>query len=662
MNEVLERRGEFKDTLEEISNYIFTSKYARYNKEAGRRESWDEAVGRVETMHLNKFKELPEEILDEIRWAFDMVRDKRSLPSMRAMQFGGAAVEAHNARIYNCAVRHIDSLRAFSEAFYLLLCGCGVGFGLTYKYLDRLPDLVSAEDKTGIVMTYVVEDNIEGWADSVEALLMCYFKDTPFSGRKIVFDYSRVREKGSELKTGGGKAPGHEGLKAAHIKIKALLDRIIEEDGQNRLYSIDAYDILMHQSDAVLSGGIRRSACAALFDKDDERMLNAKTGNWFEENPQRGRSNNSAILLRDKVTREEFGAVMERTKEWGEPGFVFAETEDVLYNPCFEVSFVPVTDDGVCGVQFCNLTTVNGAKVKTEEDFYEAVRAAAIIGTLQASYTDFKYLSNTAKKLTEAEALLGVSITGMMENPDIILDPRVQRIGARIVKDVNQWLAPIIGINPSPRSCVIKPEGSSSLAVGSMCSGIHAAHDRVMIRRVQANAMDNAYQHFKWYNPHLCEPSKWSSNGTDDVISFPIALDDKVMLKKDLTALKHLEIIKSTQRNWVIEGTSRFNTKPIHHNVSCTVSVGEHEWDGVTQYLYDNRKDFAAVALVAATSDKDYVQAPNESVVTKEEQEKFIKDMHLLSKVDWSLMVEDTDNTSLMQELSCAGPEGCEVK
>lgn len=662
MNRVLERRGEFKDTLEEVANYIFTSKYARYSKEEGRRENWDEAVHRVEAMHLKKFDGLSNDVKDEIRWAFDMVRDKRSLPSMRAMQFGGPAVEAHNARIYNCAVRHIDSLRAFSEAFYLLLCGCGVGFGLTHKYLDRLPDLVSAEDKTGIVMTYVVEDNIEGWADSVEALLMCYFKDTPFSGRKIVFDYSRIREKGAELKTGGGKAPGHEGLKAAHIKIKALLDRIIEEGGQTRLYSIDAYDILMHQSDAVLSGGVRRSACAALFDKDDELMLNAKTGNWFEENPQRGRSNNSAILLRDKVTREEFSAVMERTKEWGEPGFVFAETEDVLYNPCFEVSFVPVTEDGVCGVQFCNLTTVNGAKVKTEEDFYEAVRAAAIIGTLQASYTDFKYLSNTAKKLTEAEALLGVSITGMMENPDILLDERVQRIGARIVKDVNAWLAPIIGINPSPRSCVIKPEGSSSLAVGSMCSGIHAAHDRVMWRRVQANTQDNAYQHFKWYNPHLCEPSKWSSNGTDDIISFPIVLDDKVMLKKDLTALKHLDIIKSTQKNWVIEGTAHFNTKPIHHNVSCTVAVKTDEWDGVERYLYDNRNSFAAVALVGASSDKDYVQAPNESVITPEEEELFLSQMRGLATVDWSLMVEDTDNTSLMQELSCAGPEGCEVK
>lgn len=650
----------YPDTLKEISNYIFTSKYARYLPELERRETWDEAVERVESMHLDRFSFLNDDDRKEITEAFDLVRDRRVVPSMRSMQFGGAAVEAHNPRIYNCAVRHIDSLRSFAESFYLLLCGCGVGFGLTPKYLNRLPNLVGPSDKTGIVMTYVVEDTIEGWADSVEALLSCYFVNTAFSGRKIVFDYSRIRPKGSPLKTGGGKAPGYEGLKAAHRKIKALLDRIIEENYQTRLKSVDAYDILMHTADAVLSGGVRRSACSVIFDKDDEDMLNAKVGNWFEDNPQRGRSNNSVLLLKDEVSLDEFEQIVQRTREWGEPGFVFADTVDVLYNPCFEVSFVPVTEDGVCGVQFCNLTSINGAKVDTEKDFYEVARVAALIGTLQAAYTDFPYLSHTAKELTEAEALLGVSITAMMDSPDVILDEATQRNAATIVKETNKEWAAKLGINQAARTTVIKPEGTSTLALGSMSSGIHPSHARLMFRRVQANKLDNVYQFFKQFNPHLCEESLWSANKTDDIITFPIVVAEEAMVKDDLNAIQHLDIVKSTQKNWVQTGATDANTKPVHHNVSCTIIVRDDEWAEVIKYLHDNRDSFSAVSLIAASGDKDFAQAPMEAVRTQEDLNVFNEMMKNFLPLDYTLLQEREDGTSLMQEASCAGG-ACEV-
>lgn len=652
----------YPDTLEEISKYIFTSKYARYLPDLKRRETWEEAVGRVEDMHLRKFEDslLPEDI-SEIRRAFDLVREKRVVPSMRSMQFGGLPIESKNERQYNCAVRHVDSIRAFSESFFLLLCGCGVGFGLTDRYLDRLPRLVGPEDRTGIVQTYVIEDTVEGWADSIEALLNCYFVNTAYAGRKIVFDYSRIRPAGSPLKTSGGKAPGHEGLKAAHRKVKALLDSIIEDKGQDRLKTIDAYDILMHCADAVLSGGVRRSACSVMFDKDDVDMLMAKTGSWYTDNPQRGRSNNSVVLVRGQVSREEFDAVVGRTREWGEPGFVFVDDPDMLYNPCFEIGMMPVTEGGVCGVTFCNLTSINGSLADTVDKFKEAAWAASLIGTLQASYTDFPYLSHEAEELTERESLLGVSITAMMDNPDVLLDPDIQREAAQVAVDTNQEWAQRIGINPAARVTAIKPEGTSTLALGSMSSGIHPSHAHRMFRRVQANKLDNVYQFFKSYNPHMCEPSEWSANATDDVITFPIQLPEKTMVKKDLTALEHLDIIRKTQEAWVNSGSTEYNKFNVSHNVSCTIVVQEDEWDDVITYLHGHQEVFAAVSLLASSGDKDYAQAPMEAVTTEKDNERFEQMMKNIIPLDYTAMIESTDDTSLSQEVACGGAMGCDV-
>jgi len=648
------------DTLTEMSNFVFASKYARYNEKAKRRETWTEAVTRVESMHLKKYSFLSKEDKAEIVRAFDSVREKKTIPSMRSMQYGGAPIEAKNPRVFNCSVRHVDSLRAFSEIFFLALCGCGVGIGLQKQFLDRLPDLVDSSDKTGTVITYVVEDTIEGWSDSIEALLNCFFKNTAYSGRKLVFDFSRIRKKGSKIKTGGGKAPGYKPLKNALSKIKKMLDGLIEESGINRLRSIDICDILCHCADAVLSGGVRRSALSFIFDKGDSLMMDAKTGDWFKDNPQRARGNNSVLLLRDETTLEDFKGVIDKSREFGEPGFVFANDSRQVLNPCFEINFIPETEDEVCGVQFCNLTSINGAMTDSKDKFIESARFASLIGTLQAGYLEFPYLSRAAKKITEQEALLGVSITGMMDNPNVLLDKNNQKEAALAAVEINEIWAKKLGINPAARITCVKPEGTSSIILGA-ASGIHPHHSRKYFRRIQCNKLDNVYNFFKIYNPDLCEESVWSANKTDDVLTFPVEIPEGAMVKEDLTAIKHLGIIKNAQENWVNYGTSKHNKKNIKHSVSCTVLVEEDEWDKVVKYLFENRENFTAVSLLPKTGDKIYKQAPMEAVISKEDEKRFEKLSKEIEKVDYTKLEEAHDETKPQDEVACGG-NGCEIK
>lgn len=704
------------DCRKELANYIFKAKYARYRDDLGRRETWHEAVTRVEQMHLENFSWLPEEDKAEIRWAFDQVRDKLAVPSMRSMQFGGPAVFAHNARVYNCAVRHIDSIRAFAEVMYLLMCGCGVGIGLHKGFTSRLPDLVNERDKTGTVLVYVVEDTLEGWADSIEALINCYFRNTAWSGRKIVFDYSKIRPQGAPLKTGGGKAPGHEPLKRAHQKIKELLDYIIEEKKQSRLKGINIYDILMHCADAVISGGVRRAATDTIFDYDDKEMMSAKqlievesfriydkferkskiTGemedwfrvglqykkqhievelsefernqlaetkmvSWLHVEPQRARSNNSCLLLRKECTYEQFVEIIEKSKAWGEPGFVFADDPRTMFNPCFEIGFIPVTEDGVCGVQFCNLTSMNGTRIKDMETFKKAIKAATIIGTLQASYTHFPYLSNQARELTEQEALLGVSITGVMDSPEFLLDRDNLLLGSNFAKEINEKWAGKIGIKPAARVTCIKPEGTSTLVLEAFGSGANATHGGPhQLRRVQANKLENVYQFFKEHNAHATEESVWNPNGTDDVISFPITVPEGVLTKDDMTALQHLEHIKTLQKFWVKPGTSDHNEKNVRHSVSCTVVVDESEWESVTKYLFRNKNFFSAVALLSKLGDKTYPQAPNEKMTSEDDMELFRALLDDWKPVNYDELKEHDDKTALQQTVACAGGS-CEI-
>lgn len=522
----------------------------------------------------------------------------------------------------NCTVSFCDRIRFFQECFWLLLCGCGTGFSVQKHHVAKLPDFFENRKNLRKVK-YVIPDTIEGWADALGVLLATYMPHPEFEnyeGCEVSFDYSLIRPAGSPLSSSVGKAPGPEPLRRSLEIIRKLLDERIKQ-GYTRLRPIDAYDIIMHASDAVLSGGVRRSATICIFSADDQEMLKAKTGNWFNENPQRARSNNSALLLRDQTTKEFFLGIMGDVKQFGEPGFYFSDSTEQLPNPCVEIGMWPVhwkTKES--GWQFCNLCEINGKKIKHKEDFALAAKAAAIIGTLQAGYTDFDYLGQTTKEIVEREALLGVSITGMMDNPDVIFDPEIQREMAQLVLDTNKWMAEKIGINPAARTTCVKPAGTTSCILGS-ASGIHPHHAKRYFRRTQANYLEAPLQFFKQHNPLAVDKSVWSANKTDEVITFCIEVPDGAKTKNQLSAITLLEYVKKTQQNWVAYGKRAEQcTQPwLTHNVSNTINVRDDEWDDVADFIYENRQFFAGVALLPQSGDLDYPQAPMCTVYTPRE-------------------------------------------
>lgn len=610
-------------SVKALQDYTFSSKYARYSPEKKRRETWTEAVERVRDMHLRRYPQIAE----EINWAFEQVTAKRVLGSQRALQFGGSPIEKKNARIYNCIASYCDRQRFFQECFWLLLCGCGTGFSVQKHHVAKLPDFVDSwldgkpEDRTKKV--YLVPDSIEGWADCLGVLIGSFLGggDFPeYAGYWVDFDFSLIRPEGAMLRSSSGKAPGPKPLKNAIKKIREVILRCLE-NGQKRLRPIDAYDIVMHASDAVLSGGVRRSATICLFSPDDEEMATAKIGNWFVNNPQRGRSNNSAILVREKTTKEDFEKLMGYVREFGEPGFIWSDSTELMVNPCVEIGLYPVdVETGESGWEACNLCEINGRYCKTERDFYIAAKAAAIIGTCQAGYTDLTYLGKTSKKILEREALLGISITGMMDNPDVLFDPKLQRKMAKLILKINAQIAEKIGINPTARATCVKPAGTTSCILGT-ASGIHPHHARRYIRRSQGNYLEPPLRHFKASNPIAVEKSVWSANETDEVAAFCVEVPKGAKTKNDIDAISLLEYVKSTQQNWVMAGTvkERCVAPFLVHNVSNTISVREDEWDDVTNFIYENRKWFAGISLLAITGDKDYPQAPFTAIYTPSE-------------------------------------------
>jgi ribonucleoside-diphosphate reductase alpha chain len=608
--------------LQELQNYTFVSKYARWIPEKNRRETWKEAVERVKNMMHIMYAD--KSIADDINWAYDMMYKKKVLGSQRGLQFGGDPILKRHAKIYNCTSSYCDRLRFFQECFWLLLCGSGTGFSVQKHHVAKLPTL-EHEVENGEGTKYVIEDSIEGWSDALGVLLSSYFSKPieefkMYKNTYVVFDYSNIRAKGSDLSSGVGKAPGFEPLANGLEKIRTLLDRCIA-NGQKKLRPIDAYDIVMHSSDAVLSGGVRRSASLALFSPDDEEMAKAKTGNWYVDNPQRARSNNSALLLKDETTLEQFQTLMESVKEFGEPGFIWSDSTEMTFNPCVEVGMWPVDEEsGKSGWQGCNLSTINCSSIEDEKDFYDRCKAAAIIGTLQAGFTKLDYLGDISCKIFQREALLGVSLTGIMEKHDLVLSEKVLKAGAKIAVDTNKEMAKKIGINQAARVTCLKPEGTSSSMLGTS-SGIHPHHAKRYIRHVQANVLEAPYQHFKNYNPQACEKSRWSANNTDEVIKFPIEVPDGAKLKNQLPAVDMLAVVKDTQKNWVYSGKNKnlCTQDYLSHNVSNTVTVKPDEWEQVTKYIYDNRKYFAGISLIPQSGDKDYPQAPFTTVYTSRE-------------------------------------------
>ena len=613
-------------SIKELQNFTFVSKYARWLPEEKRRETWKEAVNRVKNMMLNKYAKDYPTVVDDIHWAYDFLEKKKVLGSQRVLQFAGDPIQKKNLRSFNCLGTHCDRLKVFQECMFSLLCGCGIGVSVQKQHVIQLPTFSSKtfqfqHDKPAKI--YQVPDTIEGWADAVGVLFSTYMKSATFpewSDYRVQYDFSKIRPKGSYLSSSSGNAPGPDGLENSLKMIEGVLATCLQ-NGQRRLKPINVYDIICHTSDAVLSGAVRRSAILILISKDDIEMIEAKTGNWMNTNPQRARSNNTVALLRNNTTFEEFEAIVKRTREFGEPGFYFSDDLDIIPNPCNEAGLYPIDiTTGKTGFEGCNLCTINTSNIKDVDDFYDRCKAAAIMGTLQAGFTSFPYLGEVTEKIFRREALLGVSMLGMMEKPEITLNEDIQKHGAELIKKTNEIIAKKININVAARTTLLKPDGNSGCLLGTS-SGIHPHHAKRYIRHVQVNKEEKPYHLFKEVNPIAVEESVWSSNNTDDVIKFPIEVPDGSKLKNQMPALTFLKVVKNTQQNWVRTGQNKkYCVKPyIHHNVSNTIRVQENEWDEVVHYIFDNKEFFGGVSLLAESGDKDYPQAPFVEVLMSHE-------------------------------------------
>ncbi|HVU32978.1 MAG TPA: ATP cone domain-containing protein [Opitutaceae bacterium] len=684
-----------------LADYIAMAKYARYRPELGRREIFAEGVERVRDMHLTFFREKLDRTVGEglapevtqlagshaemlsnmlggralkqiIQDAFAQVAAKKVLPSMRSMQFGGDAILRNHSRMFNCSFSNVDRLDFFREYFFLLLSGCGVGFSVQKHHVAMLPALPARPAENELpVWHFAIQDTIEGWSDALDALVRSFYE-----GRKIEFNYSAIRPRGAPLKTSGGKAPGHLPLKKALSRVEDIL----EQAAGRALRPIEIYDINMFVAKAVLAGGIRRSATICLFSPDDEEMMNAKTGNWFDKHPQRAASNNSAVLARSDKTAEHFRKLFRAQKEFGEPGFYFCDHPDAGCNPCAEIALLPVVNwelsaqelSGLyrwgykgdlpgtvrlSGFQHCNLTTINGQAATSEAAFMRACISATVIGTLQAAYTDMPYLSPVTRLLNEHDALLGVSICGFMDNPTVLFDPEILTKGAKLCRATNKLVAELIGIRPAAKITTTKPEGTASLLLNA-ASGIHPHHSRCYFRRVQANRREPVYAFFKQANPQMTEVSVYNPE-TDDVITFPIEAPKGAILRKDLNAVQFLELVKLVQQYWVIPGGDLDSRSPdLHHNVSNTCTVRPDEWEEVANFIWTNRRFFTGISLLQDAGDKVYAQAPREEVTTEADIARW--NSLRPARVDYTLMREASDETELKETVACAGG-ACEI-
>lgn len=627
-----------------VSGYIHASKYARYMPDMMRREVYEETVDRGEAMHLRRFAHLPE-LAPLIKRAYDSVRRKEVLPSMRSMQFGGAAIEVNHNRIYNCSASLVDRTRVFAEAMFLLLSGCGVGYSVQYDHVEKLPPVAYVNPKR--VVHHVVADTIEGWSDALDALINSYV-----DGYVVEFSYHEIRAAGSPLKTSGGRAPGHQKLKESLERVRKVLD-----NAQGRLLRpVECHRIMCHAADAVLSGGIRRSAMICLFSLEDSEMMNLKVErDWYEREPWLANANNSAVLKRDEVKEKQFKRIFKSTRAYGEPGFLFVDDYNHVTNPCAEIGLDPilVLPDGTTrtGWAMCNLCEINAAKLTSFEDFLTAAWAATLIGTLQATYTDMPYLGTVSEQIVRRDALLGIGMTGMQDSPLIACNPEFQRIVAAQITAWNFEWSKLLGIRPAARTTCVKPSGTTTLELGSCGSGIHPHHSRRYIRRVTADELETVFQAFKAQNPHMCQQKpdgKW-------VIEFPVEAPDGATLKEDLTAVEFMDMVRSTQLNWVLPGTVRESGAPgLRHNVSNTITVRPDEWDTVADYLWEHRNSFTGVSLLPDDGDQVYAFAPFEAVKTEAQERRWNELVMGYKPIDYLAVYEAEDGTNLTGEAACS--------
>jgi len=620
--------------MKEINNKILSDitvhmKYAKFIPDLQRRETWEELVDRNKQMHIRKYPSLE----NDINTYYKYVYEKKVLPSMRSLQFGGKPIEISPNRLYNCAYLPVDHIDSFSEIMFLLLSGCGVGYSVQLHSIKKLPEIIKPHSVRK--RRFVIGDSIEGWSDAIKVLIKSYLGSKRSS--KIKFDYSDIRPKGARLVTSGGKAPGPQPLRECLVKIKGILDA--RQDG-DKLSSLEVHDIVCHIADAVLAGGIRRAALISLFSAYDEEMISCKSGNWWEKDPQRGRANNSAVLIRHKITKEFFMDLWKRIElsGSGEPGIYFNNDKDWGTNPCCEIALRPF--------QFCNLCEVNVSDVDTQEELNDRVAAAAFIGTLQAGYTEFHYLREVWQETTEKDALIGVSMTGIASGKVLKLNVHE---AADHVKLMNRLTAKTIGIKSAARTTCVKPAGTTSLVLGTS-SGIHAWHNKYYIRRMRVGKNEAIYNYLAIHHPELIQDEYFRPHDTA-VIEIPQAAPKGSIVRTE-SAFDLLDRVKKIATEWVKPGhKSGSNT----HNVSATISLKENEWDKAGEWMWKNRDNYNGLSVLPYDGGT-YTQAPFEDV-TKTKYDEMSK---TLQNIDLSKIVESDDNTDLSGELACAGGS-CEI-
>ena len=614
------------------SEIKYLSDYQKWRDIDDRGETWEESVKRVMNMHRNNpklahaFKN--QRFVELFEMTEKLYLDKFILGSQRALQFGGEPIMKHNAKMFNCLSSYVDRSQFFQECCYWLLCGCGVGISVQKQHIAKLPPLqIRSKQDTKV---FVIPDSIEGWSDAFGVLIQSYMRDLKefqeYHGKKVVFDYSLIRPKGAMI-SGGFKAPGPNGLRKSLERCEQLLENHIVKHGSHNFTTtspIVAYDYVMHMSDAVLSGGVRRSSCICLFSFDDKEMMEAKTYENFNPdrengiNQQRARSNNSVVLKRDECTKEMFEFIFERIKAFGEPGFYFVDDYDQATNPCVEIGMWPKTEQEISGWQGCNLATGNGAKLNSKEKLFKTCIGLAVMGTIQSTYTDFKYVAKESKQIFDREALLGCSITGWMNNPDILLNERNMQEGARLVVETNKEVAKILGINPAARTTCVKPEGNSSVLLET-ASGCHGEHSPKYFRIMQINKENEIVKYLNQEVPELIEESVWDANNQTYAVFIPVESKLGSVYKSELMNTNLLAQVKKIQQNWVEYGTNHEACiKPfLRHNVSNTVEVSN--WDSVIDYLWENKTFFTGVSFLSYLGDRVYNQAPFTSVNTLQE-------------------------------------------
>lgn len=609
-----------------LSDITVYGKYARYLPNLNRRETWEELTSRNREMHKRKHPNLAN-LIDEV---YDRsVLNKNVLPSMRSLQFAGVPIERNPSRIYNCAYLPIEDTDAFAEIMFLLLGGTGVGYSVQRRHIDKLPIVVGPSDRR---RRYVIGDSIEGWADSIKVLVESYYHNK----ERIEFDFGDIREKGTELVTSGGKAPGPEPLAICISHIT----RLLEVAKGRKLTPIEAHDIACFLADAVLAGGIRRAAMISLFSMDDDEMINSKSGEWWNDNPQRARANNSVALLRGHVSEADFNALWKRVRASGagEPGFYWTNNLDWGTNPCCEIALRPY--------QFCNLTEINTSNIISQEDFNQRARDASFIGTLQASYTNFHYLRPIWQRTTEEDALIGVGMTGIASNAIADLN---EREAADVAIYTNSIVSAMLGINSAARITTVKPSGTSSLVVGSS-SGIHAWHNDYYIRRMRFGKDEAIYKYLSKELPDLCEDEHFKPE-LQGIVAIPQRAPIGATVRTE-SALDLLERTKRYNTNWVRAGHRRGDNT---NNVSVTVSIKETEWDEVGNWLWTNRDTYNGISVLNYDGGS-YIQSPFEDIT----KDKYYRLEKLLHNIDITKIKEKGDNTNLTSEVACAGGQ-CEI-